>query len=348
MDLLPPGHRPRVAIIGYGLSGRSFHAHLIRRSPGLELYGIAARDSAVRARIVAEQNCRTFDSFDAAIADPRVDLVVIATPHDTHARLGIAALNAGKHVVTDKVMCLNATECDAMIEAASIAGRMLSVFHNRRWDTDFLTLRRAMEDGTLGDVRWIEMNWQRHGVSKSWRGDPSRGGGRLLDLGAHILDQLLVLFTSPVRGVYCRMHHDWNESPVESHAMVTLSFADGSTGICDVGTMTRSPKPRVYAVGTKATLTKEDVDPQEVAMRAGEIDTAESDHAAHRATLYTADGQRVIEGVPGRWRAFYDNIADALAGRAEPVVKLGEMRRLMGVLDAAAESARTGAVVEPI
>src|SRR5581483_9961455 len=126
MSITPVGHKPRVVVVGYGSAGRNFHCHLIRKSPGLELYGVAARDAETRAKAAAEQRCKTYDGIDAALADAEVDLIVLATPHDTHAPLAIAALNAGKHVVTDKVMCLSLAECDAMIAAAQKAKKLLT------------------------------------------------------------------------------------------------------------------------------------------------------------------------------------------------------------------------------
>lgn len=310
------------------------------------MYGVAARDAELRAKAAAEQRCKTYEDMNSALADPAVDLIVLATPHDTHAPLAIAALGAGKHVVTDKVMCLSLAECDAMIAAATKAQKLLTVFHNRRWDGVFLTLRQAIADGRLGDVRWIEMAWQKPGAWRKWRASRERGGGRLRDLGAHLLDQLLLLFPSPVSGVFCRMHTDLSESDVESHAMATLTFDGGFTGICDVGPLALAPKPRIYAVGPDATLVKYGVDPQEAAMFAGDIDAAKEDEK-NFARLHTADGEEIIPTLPGRWRTFYDNVAATLTGEAEPLVKLAEMRRLIAVIDACFESARTNSVVRP-
>jgi scyllo-inositol 2-dehydrogenase (NADP+) len=338
--------RPRVVVVGYGSAGRRFHSYLIGLTGGLELYGIAARRPELREQAAQERSCRTFENIEQVLDDPAVDLVVLATPHDTHAPLAIQALQAGKHVVTDKVMCMNLAECDRMIAAAQRSGRMLNVFHNRRWDGDFLTLRKAMADGILGELRWIEMAWQRYGVWKSWRGQRARGGGRLRDLGSHMIDQLLLLFPEPVESVYCRMHHDWPEVDVESHAMVTLTFAGGQTAICDVSSMARIEKPRIWACGTSATLVKYGIDPQEQAMIAGDIDAAREDPACY-AQVQDENERRTLPTLPGRWRSFYENIADALAGRAEPAVRLDEMRRLIAVIDACFQSAETGRAVAP-
>lgn len=338
----------RTVVVGYGFAGRSFHCHLVKRARDLALHGVVARDPAKRQQAEAEQGCRSYAEMDAALDDPVVDLVVLATPHDTHAPLAIRALRAGKHVVTDKVMCLDLAEADAMIAAARDAKRLLTVFHNRRWDGDYLTLKRTIDDGLLGDVRWIEMSWNRPGVPsrERWRGRPEAGGGKLYDLGAHLLDQLLLLFPARVTGVYCRMHRDFPGADVESHAIATLSFADGRTAIADVNAMTCVPKPRIHAVGDVATFVKHGTDPQEPAMLAGDIDAAREPEALY-ARVVSKEGEQTIATLPGRWRSFYENVADTLAGHAEPAVKLEEMRRLMAVLDAARESASTGQVITP-
>ena len=133
-------HPPiRTAVIGYGFAGRSFHAYLVGLTPGLQLHGIAARSPESRDKILERGDCKAYESFEQAIADPEVDLVVVASPNDQHAPQAIAALRAGKHVVVDKPMCLSLADCDAMIEAAQRSGKLLTVFHNRRWDGDFQT-----------------------------------------------------------------------------------------------------------------------------------------------------------------------------------------------------------------
>ena len=335
---------PKTVVIGYGYAGRSFHSYLVGLTPGLTLHGISSRSAETRERIQQERGCKAYISFEEVIADPDVDLVVLATPHDTHADLAMRALDAGKHVVTDKVMCLNLAECEQMIAAAERAGKLLSVFHNRRWDGDFLTVQKLMQDGELGDVRWIEMAWQSWGPPRNWRGTAAAGGGRFYDLGAHMMDQLLVLFPQPVKSVYCRMHHDFPTHDVESHALIVVEFTDGATGVIDASSMAAVSKPRFRVLGDKATFVKYGVDPQEVAMRAGAIDGAAYDPAAY-GRLYNGQVERPIATIPGRWRNYYENIADVLNQGATPAIQLSEMRRLMAVLDAAQASAREGRVV---
>jgi scyllo-inositol 2-dehydrogenase (NADP+) len=281
-----------------------------------------------------------------------VDLVVLATPTSTHADLAVRALGAGKHVVTDKPMCLTLEECDRMIAAAEETGLLLNVFQNRRWDGDFLTVKSLIDlagqavpgEGRLGDVRWIEMAWQKSGPPGGWRGSRASGGGRFYDLGAHLLDQLLLLFQQAIDTVYCRMQYDFPDHDVESHAMIVVGFADGVTGVCDVSSMSARSKPRFHVFGTKGTFLKHGLDPQEEALKAGDIDAAREDEALF-GRLYDGKGEAIVPTLPGRWRSYYENIADVLAGKAEPAVKLAENRRVMAVMDAALRSARSNQVI---
>lgn len=340
----PTQAAPRAVVIGYGFAGRSFHSYLIGITPGLTLHGIASRDAATREKIVRERGCRAYDSFEAVLADPAVDLVVLATPSSTHAPLAIQAMEAGKHVVTDKVMCLSLDECDRMIAAAQKAGVLLSVFQNRRWDGDFLTVQKLIDGGELGEVRWIEMAWQGFGAWGGWRGEAAMGGGRFYDLGAHLVDQLALLFPEPIESVYCRMHHDFPHTDIESEALIVTTFAGGRTGICDLSGMTAISKPRFHVHGAKATLSKYGLDSQEEAMKAGDIDAA-VEAPQNYARLSDGRSERLVPTLPGRWRNYYENIADVLTRGAEPLVTLPSVRRALSIIDAAKRSAASGAVV---
>ncbi len=336
--------RPRVAVIGYGFWGRAAHCALIQLAPNLELHGVASSDAAKRAQIETDLGCRTYASFDEAIADQAVDVVVLATPTDTHAPLAISALDAGKHVVTDKAMCLSLAQCDAMIEAARRNDKILTVFQNRRRDGDFLTVQNLIESGELGAVNWIEMAWQGFGAWGSWRGHSAQGGGRFYDLGAHLLDQLLTLFPNPVESVYCRMQRDFPDKAVESEALVIVNFAGGRTGICDLSSLCAIDKPRFLVHGSAATFCKFGLDPQEDALKAGDIDAA-VEAPENYGVLKNNDGERRVPTLPGRWRDFYENLGDVLVNGAQPLVSLSQARRTMRVIDAALQSAQGGEAV---
>ena len=342
---LPQLTRPaRVAIIGYGRWGRQCHAHLIERAPGLELYAVASSDPAKREQIQQNHNCRAYESLDQVLEDEAVDVVVLATPNDTHRPMSVAALNAGKHVVTDKVMCRSLQECDEMIAAAERNNRLLTVFQNRRLDGDLRTLQQAMSDGLLGEVRWIEMAWQGMGTWGGWRGHAEHGGGRFYDLGAHLVDQAQLLFPQPVESVFCRMHWDIPGRDVESQCTVILSFEGGRTAVIDLSSLTAHAKPRFEARGERATFIKHGLDAQEDALKAGDIDLAQEQPEWY-ARIKTGQEEQVLPTIPGRWRDYYENLARALQSGEEPLVTLPSARRTMHILDAALRSARSGQAV---
>lgn len=334
----------RVAVVGYGWWGQTCHIPLIQQAPGLELVGVASGDAAKRAKIESELGVRAYADLEAALADDDVEAIVLVTPNDVHADLAIQALDAGRHLVTDKPMCLSLAQCDAMIDASRRSGKLLEVFQNRRRDGDFLTLQNLLHSGELGDLRWIEMAWQGFGPYGGWRGQTEHGGGKLFDLGAHMIDQMLVLIPHRVSSVYCRTHHDFENSEVESEAFVVLTFENGATGVADMSSLAKISKPRFYARGTKGTFQKFGLDPQEKALLAGDINLAVEDAETY-GRLINAEGERVVPTLPGRWRDFYANFAQAVAGEAAPLVPLEQSRHLMEIFDAAHISAQENRVV---
>ncbi len=338
--------RVQTVVVGYGFAGRDFHCYLIRLAEDLALRGVVSGDAAKRSRVEAEQGCRTYATLDEALADPGVDLIVLATPNATHADLAVKALDAGKHVVTDKLMCLTLADCDRMIGASERAGRLLTVFQNRRFDGDFLTAQRLIADGRLGDLRWAEMAWQGFSAMGGWRGQAAMGGGRLYDLGAHLIDQLCLLFPQEIETVYCRMRHDWPGSDTESEALLVVTFEGGGTAVCDLSSMAAISKPRFYLRGTGGAYRKCGLDPQERAMLSGDIDAAREDPATF-GTYSDGATTSVVETLPGRWRSYYENVADVLLRGAAPCVRLPEMRRQIAVIEAAVRSGQTGEVVRP-
>src|ERR1700722_265133 len=191
----------RTVVVGHGLAGRAFHCPLIRRQPGLNLHGIVARDELVRSQALElwGQDVRGYSDLDDALSDPDVDLIVIATPHDSHADLAVRALESGKHCVVDKVMALTTDDADRMIAARERSGRVLPVFHNRRWDWDSLTVKDLLQKGVIGRPILFESSVCRYAPPRSWRGRADAAGTILHDWGAHLVDQALQLGLGPCR-----------------------------------------------------------------------------------------------------------------------------------------------------
>ena len=337
--------------MGYGFAGRCFHSYLVGlAAPALALKGVVSSRPEARADIETRLGVQAWSHFDEVLTNDEVELVVLATPNDLHAPQAIAALEAGKHVVTDKPMCLDGAEADAMLAAATASGKLLTVFQNRRWDGDFLTVKQLLADGQLGDLVYAQLAWGQYGAPGSWRGQAHRGGGKFVDLGAHMIDQALQLVPAPLERVYARFTDAGLSNDVEDHAHCNLSFANGTEIHVVTSSIARVPMPRWYVLGTDGAFIKHGVDPQERAMIAGNIDTArESDRdnwpRLHRE-LAGRSAETMLEGVPGRWRSFYENVAAAIRGEQTLAVTPQSVRVVMAVLDAARASAEAGCAVD--
>ena len=339
-------------VVGYGLAGRVFHCPLIRRQRELRLHGIVARDPATRAEAVAAWGGVVgYAGLDEALADPSVQLVVIATPHDTHADLVVRSLEAGKDCVVDKVMALSAAEADRMIAARDASGRMLSVFQNRRWDWDYATLRDVLSRGLIGRPLLVESSVCRHSPPRTWRGSLAQSGTILHDWGAHLVDQALQLGLGP-----CRRLSAWiTPAPwpgVESggHGRIVLEF-DNVLFQAEMSRICRLDRPRWWVVGTEGGFSKFGLDPQEDALRAGDLDRAEEppDLAATLRRPAPSGSGTIDAALPTQhssWDAYYANTADHLQGRTPLAVTAEQAREVVRVLDAAVLAAREHRVVE--
>ena len=305
-------------VVGHGLAGRAFHCPLIRRQPGLDLHGIVARDPRVREEAIAlwGEGIRGYADLDEALADPVVALVVVATPHDSHADLAARALDAGRHCVVDKVMALTTADADRMIAARDRSGRMLSVFHNRRWDWDYATVKDVIARGAIGRPLLFESSVCRAAPPRGWRGSAAVAGSILYDWGAHLVNQALQLGLGP-----CRRLSAWlSPSPWEGvnsggHGRLALEFDDVLFQV-ETSRICRLDRPRWWIVGTEGGFVKYGIDPQEEALRAGDIDRA-AEPPEHRGCLRRPgdSGQNVeteVATIHDHWDGYYRNIADHL------------------------------------
>ena len=339
-----------VGIVGYGYAGRVFHSYLVGRAAGLELRAVAARDPGRREQAARERGVATYETLEAMAADPRVDLVVLATPHDTHADLAVRALEAGKHVVVDKPMAITLAEADRMVAAAERAGRVLSVFHNRRWDWDYLTVRRVIADGLIGRPYLFEstvLNYRE--PRRTWRAAPETMGSLVHDWGAHLVDHALRLVDAPVRRVYCRIARPRPVPQIGNYARLDMTFADGTLYSVETGNLVRASKPRWYVVGDEGTLVKHGLDPQERAfLRTGNPDDAAElpEEKARVTTLVAGQPAEVtLDSVTGSWTGYYANVSAHLNEGAPLEVTAGQAREVIRILDAAVRSAASDEVV---
>jgi len=337
----------RVALIGYGFVGQTFHGPLLSSIPGLALELVASRDAA---RVQADlPGVRVTADYESAVRDPAIDLVVIASPNQTHAPLASAALAAGKHVVVDKPFTVTLAEARQLAQDAERAGRLLSVFQNRRWDSDFLGLQAVLASGALGDVTSLESRIERFRpqVRDRWREADLPGSGLWFDLGPHLLDQALCLFGLPQRlqaSLVCQRPgartDDWFQVQLDYGALqVTLR----------AGMLAAGGVPRFLAQGTTGSWLKQGADRQEDALKAG-VRPGGPDWGQDPdpGWLIEAAGERQALPTPaGDHRRYYLALVEALAGRAANPVPPAQACALMALLETAQRSAREGRALVP-
>lgn len=316
----------RVGIIGFGLSGRVFHARVLKSVPGFELAAVVTsradevRDEFPAATVVA--------SADRLFEDPNIDLVVITTPNELHAPLAMRALEAGKHVVVEKPFVVTSADGRAVVACANRMKRVLSVYHNRRWDNGFLTLRRAIDEGRLGKIYLYEARFERFRPttrSERWREQPHGGSGVLFDLGSHLIDQALSLFGKP-RGVYCDLAAQRPGAVVDDYFHVLMDYVDLRVVLAS-GCVVGVPGPVLSVHGDKGTFIKRSLDPQEDALKEGlSPDTVDSwGLDGDEAQLFVSSETGVATPlpyptIPGSYHQFYEGVYSAIVeGSASPV-----------------------------
>lgn len=340
-----------VGLIGFGYAGRTFHAPLIAAAPGLQLAAVASSDAD---KVHAVFPAAEVVGHDALIVRADIDLIVIATPNDTHAPLALAALQAGRHVVVDKPFALSPEEARTLVDAATARRRLLSVFHNRRWDDDFLTLARVLREGRLGRVVEVVSHFDRFRpqVRARWREAAVPGAGLWMDLGPHLLDQALVLFGAPdaIRLDQATLRDgavvdDWFDAQLrwEQGAFAGLRMR------LHASTLAAAPGPRFAVHGTRGSFVVHGLDEQEDQLKAGMAPgSAGWGRSTRKAVLHEEVGgmlrQTELALEPGDYRAYYRGIVAALQG-GEPPVLAAEALAVQELLDAGQRSARSRAEV---
>jgi predicted dehydrogenase len=341
--------RIRVGLIGYGMAGRIFHAPLIQAAPALELAAIVTS----RAQDVAalDPAIRCVATPADLLGDPTIQAVVVATPSATHAAIAADALRAGKHVVVDKPFALSLGEARSLAVLARTSGRQLAVFHNRRFDSDFLSIRAAIKAGAIGRITHVESHFDRFRpeVRDRWREDGSAGSGVWFDLGPHLVDQALALFGRPL-AVSADIVALRTGSGADDWAHVVLRYAGMRVVLHaslnapdDAG----GGSPRFAVYGSKGSLLKRRIDPQEAqliaGMRPGDAGWGvDPDPVA----VYDGDsGMTLRPAARGCQEQFYRQMADTWARGSAAPISLDEAMAVQEVIEAALLSAREDRVV---
>jgi predicted dehydrogenase len=344
----------RAAVIGYGLAGSVFHAPLIASTPGLSVSALvtrnperqaAARDAYPDARVVSDPE----EVFGRA---SEYDFAVIATPNHVHVGLARRALDASLPVVVDKPLAPTAAEARSLVEHAEELGLLITVYLNRRWDSDQLTLRRILDEGALGSVLRYESRLERWQPTLSGRkpwaevSPPEEGGGVLLDLGTHLVDQAMVHF-GPVSHVYAELENR-RSGGADDDAFVALKHVSGVRSHLWTSLLAAAPGPRLRVLGDRAAYVVTDVDGQEDALRAGARPTDEEPWGAEPeerwGRLISEEKSEPFASERGDWPRFYARLERALREGSPPLVDPWDGVRGLEVLDAARRSAATATV----
>ncbi len=333
-----------VALVGYGFVGKVFHAPLIAHTPGLHLHTVVSRDAGKvhadhpRVRVLAEP--------EAAFADPAIDLVVIASPNDSHAPLALAALAHGKHVVVDKPFTVTLAQAQAVIEAARAADRHVSVFQNRRWDADFLALRRLVEDGELGELSELHSHFDRYrpAVQARWRESAAPGGGLWYDLGPHLVDQALQLL-GPPQSLHADLAMQRDGAQAVDYFHVQLHYPRCRVHL-HAGSLVPGHGLRLAAHGTRGSFLKHGLDAQEDQLRAGmqpgQPGWGEDPHPGELITRDDAGDtrRRTLPRSRGDYRDYYRAMHAAITAGTEVPVTAEQALAVMRVIELGLESAR--------
>lgn len=336
-----------MGLIGYGYAGRTFHAPLIRSVPGLRLTHIASsKPDAVHAEVPEAAVC----TAEALVTDPQVDLVVIATPNDSHFPLGSAALQAGKHVVIDKPFTVTLDEARKLRELAERHARLLSVFHNRRWDSEILAAKAVLDSGVLGRVSHFECHMDRFRptVRQRWREDPGLGAGLWFDLGPHLIDLALFLFGLPTF-VSANFGVLREGGKTDDWAHVQLIYeAERLRVILHSSLLVSGGGPRSTLHGTRASWVKFGADVQETQLVSGmRPDDPEFgvDHDPGVLINGASGAREQITAPKGDQRKYYVDIHEAIQNGGSPRITAKDAVTVMAILETSFRSGVEGRVL---
>ena len=345
----PPRTTIKAGVIGFGLAGRVFHTAVLSATPGFDLAAIVQRGGNEAAEAYPEARiCR---SVEELLEDSSIQLIAVATPNPSHFPIAKQCLLAGRSVVIDKPFTLTSGEAAELIRLAREKGLLLTAYQNRRWDSDFLTVKQILASQALGRIVTFQSRFDRFRLEPkagAWREDPALGGGILYDLGAHVIDQALNLF-GPPQTLWADVRIERESSATDDAFDLHLGYPGMTVGLHS--TMTAcAPGPRFTINGTLGTFTKFGLDPQEDAIKRGDPIGAEGwgeEPESMWGTLTPAasDGNtesRRISSLPGDYRAIYENVRDALLGKTPLAVTANDAWRTARIIELARESSSSG------
>ena len=335
----------RVGLVGYGFASKTFHAPLIAGTSEMELAAVSSSDATkVHADWPAMQ---VVADPQALFDDPTIQVIVIPTPNDTHFPLAKAALNAGKHVVVDKPVTVTLSQARELDALAKAKGLLLSVFHNRRWDSDFLTLKTLLAEGSLGEVRYLESHFDRFRpeVRQRWREMKGAGSGIWFDLGPHVIDQALQLFGKPI-AINVDMAELRPGAQTTDYFHAVLTYPQRRV-VLHASMLVAAESARFQAHGTRGSYVKYGLDPQEDRLKDGaRLPQEDWGYDMRDGVLTLAEGDVMIEKtlltIPGNYPAYYAAIRDAVKGAGSNPVTAEEAIEVMELIELGLQSAEKG------
>ena len=332
-------------LIGFGLAGRVFHAPLIHANPNLRLTHIVQRRGDEAAKKYPQ--AKVLRNADELFSEKSIGLIVVATPNSSHFELAAKALSAGKHVVLDKPFTITSADADKLIDLSRKMGRVLSVFQNRRWDGDFLTVRQILAQGRLGRLAEYESRFDRFRPALkpgAWREEAIPGSGVLFDLGAHLIDQAIVLFGRP-QGIFADLRSQRDRAVAVDSFEVRLVYP-ALKATLKAGSLVCEPSPRFTLYGTQGSYLKFGLDPQEEALKQGDSPAQPNwglEPQDAWGTFTNCNGNLAREKYPtlaGCYPEYYKNIYEAITGKSDLAVKPEQAREVIRLIELAEQSAQ--------
>lgn len=344
----------KAAIIGFGGMG-SFHAKQIKEINSIQIVGVYDINPE-RVKIAIDMGYKGYSTLEECLFDD-IELVIIATPNNFHKELAILALKAGKHVICEKPVMMNARELEEVLEVAKLQDRIFTVHQNRRWDKDFRIVKEALDKKLIGEPFYIESRVQgSKGVPGDWRCVKEAGGGMLLDWGVHLIDQILWLIDSPVTEIYAQLLNV-KFKDVDDNFKVLLKFKNNLCVLIEVDTYTFIPLPRWHVSTDSGTLVINDWDCNGKILKANQVE-----FKWEEGIVYTSAGPtktmaprpiETIDEIPlpqmtPDCKDYYDNVAKAIKGEEELIVTHTQMMRVMKIIDAIFKSAQNGECIKGV
>lgn len=345
----------RMGIIGFG-GMASYHAKQLKGYKRIKVVGVYDVDPE-RMDYAKECGYKLYGSKDALLADPKLDVVLVATTNEVHKELAIEAMRAGKNVICEKPVTLNSEELAEIMAVEEETGKIFTINQNRRTNKDFVLMKDKVEEGLLGDVYVIESRVEgSRGMPKGWRTIKELGGGMMLDWGVHLIDQLMYMINEKVVNVYCKMY-SIEYSEVDDNFRLTMTMGSGKTIHIEVSTNNYITHPRWYVLGTEGTLQIDDWDCDGKIIRCVDKDSVWEDEIVYTKAgptktmaprrkesteeLVLSEPMDVVDSIT----IVYDQLIDAIEGKESLTITSAQAMRVMKVMEAAFESHENGTAV---